>query len=84
MTKEEAKVLYDHYGELIEKLTEAKIALIEGGARSYTIGDRSLTKLDLADLDRELENAINKRAEYEAMIKGGRPRKAFGIIPRDW
>ena len=84
MTREEAKVLYDYYGTLIEKLTKAKLALIEGNVKSYTIDNRSLTRFDINELSKELDDAVNKRAEYEAIMKGGRPRKAFGVVPRDW
>lgn len=84
LTKEEAKVLYDYYSSLIEKLTKAKLALIEGGVKSYTIDNRSLTRFDIDKLSKELDDAVNKRAEYETIMKGGRPRKAFGIVPRDW
>lgn len=84
MKREEAKALYKYYCKLIEQLTKAKIALIESGVKSYTIGDRSLTRHDIKDLTAELDDAIKKRAMYEAIMNGRRPRKAVGVIPRDW
>ncbi len=84
MTSQEAKLLCEHYTTLIEKLMAAKIALIDGGVQSYTIDGRSLTKFDLDKLSKEIDDAVKKRDEYRALANGARPRKAFGIIPRDF
>ncbi len=67
-----------------EKLQAAYVALIEGGVKSYMIDDRQLTRFDLPDLKRELEDCEQKIDELSAALEGGRARKAFGIIPRDW
>ncbi len=84
MKKSEARVMYEYYDKLIAKLTEAKLALVEGGVKSYTIDDRSLTRFDIDTLTDEIENAVRKRAEYAAILEGKKARKAFGIIPRDY
>lgn len=84
MTSQEAKLLCEHYTTLIEKLMAAKIALIDGGVQSYTIDGRSLTKFDIDKLSKEIDDAVKKRDEYRALSNGARPRKAFGIIPRDF
>lgn len=83
MTKEEARIMWKYYDELIGKLTSAKIALLEGGAQSYTIGDRSLTRFDLSKLSGEIDDAIKKRDEYEAIMNGRGIRSMIGIIPTD-
>lgn len=80
----EAKALYEYYGKLIEKLTEAKLKLLDGGVKSYTIDDRSLTRFDLDTLTAEIDDAVRKRAEYEAIMNGRSPRKAVGVVPRDF
>lgn len=67
-----------------KKLQDAYIALIEGGVKSYMIDDRQLTRFDLPDLKNELEECEQKIDELSAALDGKRPRKAFGIIPRDW
>jgi len=67
-----------------EKLQNAYIALIEGGVKSYMIDDRQLTRFDLPDLKNELEECEQKIDELTAALEGKRPRKAFGIVPRDW
>ena len=84
MTKNEAKALYEYYSKLIDKLTAAKLALVEGGVKSYTIDNRSLTRFDIDTLSSEINDAIRKRDEYRNIMNGARARKAFGIIPRDF
>lgn len=67
-----------------ESLQNAYIALIEGGVKSYMIDDRQLTRFDLPDLKNEIEECEQKIDELSAALEGKRPRKAFGVIPRDW
>ncbi len=79
-----AKKMSEHYARLIDKLMDAQIKLTDGGVKSYTIDDRSLTRFDLDGIALELEKAIKKKAEYDAIIEGRRPRKAVAIVPRDY
>jgi len=69
---------------MYEKLQTAYLALVEGGVKSYTIEDRSVTKFDAPNLLKEMEQIEQKIDELTAALEGKRPRKAFGIIPRDW
>ncbi len=84
MTRAEAKVMYEYYSALVDKLLKAKLALVDGGVKSYTIDDRSLTRFDIDKLTDELEDAIRKRDEYEALMNGGTSRRAVGFVPRDF
>lgn len=84
VTKTQARAMYEYYDRLIGKLMDAKIALLEGGVKSYTIDDRSLTRFDLDKLTGEIDNAVLKRAEYEALMNGRAPRKAVAVVPRDY
>lgn len=68
----------------LEKMRTAYLALVDGGVKSYTIDDRSLTRFDIPQLTEEIEAAERKVDELTAMAEGRRPRKAFGIVPRDW
>ena len=81
--RERIKRLYDHYTEKLGKLLDAQIALIEGGVKSYTIDDRTLTRFDLKALQDEIDTCEKKIDEYESLLNGGGRRKAVGIIPRD-
>ncbi len=84
ISKNEAKALYEYYDKLISRLTEAKLKLIDGGVKSYTIDDRSLTRFDMDKISAEIDDAVNKRAVYKAIMNGKSPRKAVGVIPRDF
>ena len=68
----------------LEKKRSAYLALIDGGVKSYTIDDRSLTRFDLNILSDEIKEAERKVDELTAMVGGRKPRKAFGVVPRNW
>lgn len=68
----------------LEEANAAYLALLSGGVRSYGIGSRNLTKLDLPQLEDTISK-LEKEIDYlEIEIAGGKRRKAVGIIPRDW
>ena len=52
--------------------------------KSYRIDDRELTRFDLPALKNEIEEMEAELDELESLLAAGRPRKAFGVIPRDW
>lgn len=68
----------------LTRLREAYIELIDGGVKSYMIDDRQLTKFDLPAVKNEIEALEDEIDELEAALANARPRKAFGVIPRDW
>lgn len=83
-SKTEIKIRLEFWKNALEKMQAAYLALVDGGVKSYTIDDRSLTRFDLPDLLKEIQAAEKKIDELEALVKGQRPRKAFGVLPRDW
>lgn len=84
ISRNEAQVMYEYYDKLITKLTKAKLSLVDGGVKSYAVDDRSLTRFDIDMLSKEIDEAVNKRAEYAAIMNGKKPRRAVGVIPRDF
>ena len=80
----ELKIRLDFHKTRLEKLRKAYLALIDGGVKSYTIDDRSLTRFDLDKLKDEIEEAENKVDEPTRLLSGQRPRKVFGVLPHDW
>lgn len=60
--------------------------MLDGGVQSYGIGSRNLARYN-TDLNairtaiKELEDDITA---LEAALNGQKPRKAVGVIPRDW
>lgn len=74
----------EYYEGVYEKLQTAILALVEGGVKSYTIDDRTVSKYDVPRLMKQLEDVERKIDELTAVLEGSGARKAFGIIPRDW
>lgn len=70
--------------EALKKARQAYIDLLDGNAQSYTIGSRSLTRLDLDKLKAHIKALENEVDELEAEIAGGKARKSVGVIPMDW
>lgn len=68
----------------LDRLRIAYVKLIEGGVRSYMIDDRQLTRFDIPVLKKEIEELEAQIDELDVLIEGKRPRKAVGVIPRDW
>ncbi len=80
----EIKARLAFWQSALEKMRAAYLALVDGGVKSYTIDDRSLTRFDLPELQSRIEEAERRVDELTAMAHGRKPRKAFGIVPRDW
>ena len=84
MDKVELRARLEVRQKALSKLRKAYLALLDGGVKSYTIDDRQLTRFDLPDLKNAIEQMEDEVDELETQLKGRRPRKAFGIVPRDW
>ena len=84
MDKTEIKSRLEFHKAAANKLREAYIALVDGGAQSYTIGSRSLTKFDLETIHSEIKEHEKAISGLSAMLSGGRRRKAVAVVPRDW
>lgn len=80
----ELRARLDFWKKALEKLRTAYLKLLDGGVKSYRIDDRELTRFDLPKLQDEIEAAEKKVDELTAMLEGQKPRRAVGVIPRDW
>ncbi len=80
----ELRARLDFWQEALKKLRKAYLALVDGGVKSYMIDDRQLTRFDLPALQKQIEEAEAKVDELENLLNSQRPRRAFGILPRDW
>jgi len=60
--------------------------MLSGGVQSYGIGSRNLTRYntDLAAIRDTIKELKQEIAELEAELAGGKPRRAVGVVPRDW
>lgn len=56
------------------------------GVQMYSIGSRSLQhyQLALADVQKMIESLRKRLRELEAELAGQSPRRAVGVVPRDW
>lgn len=70
--------------EMLEELRKAYTALVKGGAKSYRIHNRELTRFDISALTEEIRKMEEEVDALEAQLEGKRPRKAFGVLIRDW
>lgn len=63
-----------------------ELEMLKGGAQSYSVGSRNLTRYntDLSAIRAAIKELEDEIAELEAMAAGNKPRKAVGVIPRDW
>ena len=84
MDRIEIQARLTFWKDSLKDLQAAYLELIKGGVKSYKIHNRELTRFDLPDLKDEILAAEQKVDELEAMLAGGRPRNAVGVMPRDW
>lgn len=80
----ELRARLDFWQEALKKLRKAYLALVDGGVKSYMIDDLQLTRFDLPALQKQIEEAEAKVDELENLLNGQRPRRAVGVLPRDW
>lgn len=72
-----------------ERLTlylKREAEMLSGGVQSYGIGSRNLTRYntDLAAIRDTIKELKQEIAELEAELAGDKPRRAVGVVPRDW
>lgn len=70
--------------EALEQAQSAYIALLSGQVKQYAIGSRNLTRLDLPQLEDTISKLEKEIDSLELQLQGGKPRKAVGVVPRDW
>ena len=58
----------------------------QGGVQMYTIGSRSLQRYQtsLSAIQDMIDKLRKRIRELEAELAGQSPRRALGIVPRDW
>ena len=79
-TRNEARL--ETYKTRLELYYKAEAAILEG-AQSYTIGSRTLTRADLAEIRKMITTLEAGVDELESLTSGGSRRKCIRIIPRD-
>ncbi len=61
------------------------LMLSADGVQSYGVGSRNLSRYntDLAQIRAAIEELEDEIEELENALNGKRPRKAYGVVPRD-
>lgn len=83
-TKETIIVRLEYKKKALEAAYEAYYALLSGQVKSYAIGSRNLTRLDLPQLEDTIAKLEKEVDSLEAQAQGGKSRKAVGVVPRDF
>lgn len=79
-----ATKMYKHYEALLDQLLEAqKVLAASDGVKSYTIGDRQLSRYDLDDIAKQIDYCLEKMDEYDKVLRGKSTRQKGNIIPTD-
>ena len=66
----------------LELYLKREAEMLDGGVQSYGIGSRNLAALgSIRAAIKQLEADIEA---LEAALNGEKPRKAVGVVPRDW
>lgn len=70
----------------LELYMQREAEMLSGGVQSYGIGSRNLARYntDLGQIRTAIKMLENEIAQLEAALSGQKPRKAVGVIPRDW
>lgn len=87
MTRTEVTVKLTQKRERLQMyLDREKYMLSPDAVQRYGVGSRNLQRYstDLSDIQEMIKKLEDEIAELEAQLKGGRPRKSVGVVPRDW
>lgn len=91
MTRKEVTVKLEQKRKRLKMyLDREEYLLSPDGVQSYGIGAGSGSRnvqrynTDLADLQKMIKQLEDEIEELEGLAEGQHPRKAFGIVPKDW
>ena len=86
MTKKELVIKLENKKERLALYIQREAEMLGGGVQSYGIGSRNLTRYntDLAAIRAAIKELEDDIAELEALLNGRKPRKAVGVVIRDW
>lgn len=67
-------------------LAREKEMLSKDGVQLYTIGSRNLQRYQtsLSAIQAEIDKLRKRVGELEDELNGHTPRRALGVVPRDW
>ena len=70
----------------LELYLKREAEMLDGGVQSYGLGSRNVTRYntDLAQIRASIKELEREIAILEGQQAGKTPRKAVGVVPRDW
>ena len=70
----------------LERYYNREAEMLDGGVQSYGIGSRNLARYntDLSQIRAAIKELEAEVARLEGLLTGQKPRKAVGVVPRDW
>ena len=70
----------------LELYLKREAEMLDGGVQSYGIGSRNLARYntDLSQIRDAIKQLEKEIANLEGALNGQTPRKAVGVVPRDW
>ncbi len=70
----------------LELYLKREAEMLDGGVQSYGLGSRNVTRYntDLAQIRASIKELEREIATLEGQQAGKKPRKAVGVVPRDW
>lgn len=70
----------------LELYLKREAEMLDGGVQSYGIGSRNLARYntDLSQIRDAIKQLQKEIANLEGALNGQKPRKAVGVVPRDW
>lgn len=84
--KEQIRRKLEKVNERLELYYEKEKAMLsDDGVQSYTIAGRSVSRYQYSlNIKEQIESLETERDELENLLCGYKPRKVFGVVPRDW
>ena len=70
----------------LELYLKREAEMLDGGVQSYCIGSRNLARYntDLSQIRDAIKQLEKEITNLEGALNGQKPRKAVGVVPRDW
>ena len=70
----------------LELYLKREAEMLDGGVQSYGIGSRNLARYntDLSQIRDAIKQLEKEITNLEGALNGQKPRKAVGVVPRDW
>lgn len=86
MTKTEIQTKLKQKSERLELYYKREKEMLDGGVQSYGIGSRNLARYntDLAQIRAAIDQLEKEICELEGALNSRKPRKAVGVVIRDW